>query len=371
MSISEITVALGDRAYPVLIGPDALDRLGRRAGALFPQKRAAVVADETVWGLHGGALTEALTQGGVTAEPILVPPGEAQKSFEPLAALCDALLEKRIERGEPVIAFGGGVVGDLAGFAASILKRGTPFIQIPTTLLAQVDSSVGGKTGINTPRGKNLVGAFHQPALVAADTRFIATLPERERRGGYAEILKYALIRDAAFFDWLEENGAAVLAAAPAAVAEAVARPVRWKAAIVAGDERESGVRALLNFGHTFGHAAEAEAGYDGGVIHGEAVAWGMAAAARLSARLGLLDPAVPGRIAAHLARAQLPHDLASLGGGDFTAAALLARMGDDKKVSGGKLTLILLRGMGEAFLTRDIDRQTLLDFLKTETKSA
>lgn len=371
MSGIEITVALGARAYSVLIGPDALERMGARARTLFPKGRAAVVADETVWSLHGEALTEALGHGGVEAEPISIPPGEAQKSFQRLSEICDALLEKRIERGEPIIAFGGGVAGDLAGFAAAILKRGTPFIQIPTTLLAQVDSSVGGKTGINTPRGKNLIGAFHQPTLVAADTRFTETLPARERRGGYAEILKYALIRDAAFFDWLEAHGGSVLAAEPGAVTEAVARSVQWKAALVAEDERESGVRTLLNFGHTFGHAAEAEAGYDGDVIHGEAVAWGMAAAARLSARLGLVEPSVPARIAAHLARAGLPHNLGLLGRGGFGAEALLARMEDDKKVSGGRLTLILLRGMGEAFLTRDIDRQTLLDFLRTETSHA
>lgn len=369
MSGHDLTVDLGDRSYPILIGPDALDRFGENAGEYFPRGTASVISDRTVWGLHGKALTDTLAAANVAVEPILIEPGEAQKSFSELERVLDALLERRTERGDAVIAFGGGVAGDLAGFASAILKRGTSFIQIPTTLLAQVDSSVGGKTGINTARGKNLVGAFHQPKLVVADTRFIATLPDRERRGGYAEVLKYALIRDAGFFDWLEAKGQGVLAAEPEAVAEAVHRSAAWKARIVAEDERETGVRALLNFGHTFGHAAEAEAGYDGGVIHGEAVAWGMAAATRYSARLGLCAEDAADRLAAHLSAHGLPHSLQTLGGGPYVAERLMQRMADDKKVSGGRITLILTKGLGEAFIEPDADPGALATFLEDETK--
>lgn len=365
----DVTVELGARAYPVLIGPDALDRFAGQARALFPRGRAVAVADSAVHALHGETLLSALNEAGVSLEVIEVAPGEASKRFAELERVLDALLELGIERGEAIIAFGGGVVGDLAGFAAAILKRGAPYVQIPTTLLAQVDSSVGGKTAINTARGKNLVGAFHQPRLVAADTRFIATLPERERRGGYAEIVKYALIRDADFFDWLEANGEAVIAGEAGAVAEAVSRSVAWKARIVAEDEREGGLRALLNFGHTFGHAAEAEAGYGDAVIHGEAVAWGMAAAARLSARLDLIADAEARRVAAHLAARGLPDTLQSLGGGPYLADALLRRMADDKKVVGGRIALILLKSLGEAYIEPDVGRDRLAAFLEDETR--
>jgi 3-dehydroquinate synthase len=257
MSVT-IPVGLGARAYDVVIGPGLLDQAGQRIAPLLKRKRVAIVSDETVWGLHGARLTGALAGAGVASSPVVVPPGEATKSFAGLADVSERLLALELDRGDLIVAFGGGVVGDLAGFAAAIYKRGIDFVQIPTTLLAQVDSSVGGKTAIDTSRGKNLVGAFHQPRLVLADLDVLATLPDRQMRAGYAEVIKYGLLGDFAFFEWLEANGPAVLARDPAALAHAVARSVEMKAEIVAEDETEQGRRALLNLGHTFGHAMEA-----------------------------------------------------------------------------------------------------------------
>jgi len=356
-------------AYPVWIGEGAMDQLSGIAQARFPRGRAVVISDETVWRLHGETLTRTLQRAGVTPDPIVLPPGEGQKSWDRLGDLVEALLARGLERSESLVAFGGGVIGDLAGFAAAILKRGVPFVQIPTTLLAQVDSSVGGKTGVNAASGKNLIGAFHQPEAVLADTRFLATLPERELKGGYAEVLKYALIRDADFFDWLEAKGEAVLACEPEACAEAVRRSIAWKAEIVAQDERETGVRALLNLGHTFGHAAEALAGYDGRLIHGEAVAWGLAAAARYSARLGKASDEDADRIAAHLTRHGLPASLAQLPGGPFAADSLLQAMNSDKKARGGQIVLVVMNAIGEATIEPVENRDALRAFLEDETK--
>jgi 3-dehydroquinate synthase len=269
----QITVGLGARSYEVLVGPGLIDQAGARIAPLLKRQRTAVVSDETVWGLHGARLTAALGAAGIAVSPIIVAPGEQTKSFEGLAEVTDALLALELDRGDLITAFGGGVVGDLAGFAAAIYKRGVDFVQIPTTLLAQVDSSVGGKTAIDTARGKNLVGAFHQPRLVLADLDVLATLPHREMRAGYAEVIKYGLLGDFAFFEWLEANGAKVLAREPHALAHAVARSIEMKAEIVAEDETEQGRRALLNLGHTFGHALEAETGYGDALLHGEAVA--------------------------------------------------------------------------------------------------
>jgi 3-dehydroquinate synthase len=303
----------------------------------------------------------------VRSEIILVPPGEASKSFERLAEVTDRLLALALDRGDLVIAFGGGVVGDLAGFAAAIYKRGIDFVQIPTTLLAQVDSSVGGKTAIDTPRGKNLVGAFHQPRLVLADLDVLATLPDREMRAGYAEVIKYGLLGDFSFFEWLEAHGPAVLAREPAALAHAVAHSVRMKAEIVAEDEREVGRRALLNLGHTFGHALEAELGFGETLLHGEAVALGCAQAFRFSAALGLVSSQEALRAERGVAAAGLPVRLDQIGAGPFAAERLIDHMAQDKKAEGGALTLVLARGIGQAFTAKAIDPGPLREFLIAE----
>jgi 3-dehydroquinate synthase len=298
---------------------------------------------------------------------IELPPGEETKSFQMLEALSDMLLMQELDRGDLIVALGGGVVGDLAGFAAAIYKRGIDFVQIPTTLLAQVDSSVGGKTAIDTPRGKNLIGAFHQPRLVLADLDVLATLPDRERLAGYAEVIKYGLLGDAAFFDWLEVNGAAVIAQDPAALAHAVARSVEMKAEIVAEDEREAGRRALLNLGHTFGHALEAEVGFGGALLHGEAVALGCAQAFRYSAAQGLCSGQDAVRAERAIAAAGLPTRLADIAGGPFAADRLLAHMAQDKKAEGGRLTLILARSLGQAFVAKAVNPDPLRAFLISE----
>src|SRR5690606_7369734 len=284
-----IDINLGERGYPILIGEGMLDTAGDYLGSLLPRKRTAIVTDENVADLHLQRLLDSLEKAGIEAEPIVLPAGEASKSFPHLEWLCEQLLELGIERKDAIIAFGGGVIGDLVGFAAAILRRGCPFVQIPTTLLSQVDSSVGGKTGINTPQGKNLIGAFHQPKLVLIDTGVIDTLPDRELLAGYAEVVKYGLIDDAEFFAWLEENGVGVLADDQTRRAHAVATSCRAKAGVVEQDEFETkGVRALLNHGHTYGHALEAEKGYGGELLHGEGVAVGMVLAFELSVDMGL-----------------------------------------------------------------------------------
>ncbi|HEY9236081.1 MAG TPA: 3-dehydroquinate synthase, partial [Phenylobacterium sp.] len=283
-----VRVGLDDRAYDVVVGQGLLENAGKLIAPFAKRGRVAIVSDETVWSLHGQALMTALRAADIAAQPIVVPPGEPTKSWEGLSHVCSRLLQLELDRGDLIVAFGGGVVGDLAGFAAAIYKRGIDFIQIPTTLLAQVDSSVGGKTAIDTPQGKNLIGAFHQPRLVLADLDVLSTLSDREMRAGYAEVIKYGLLGDFAFFEWLEANGAKVLARDPDALAYAVARSVEMKAEIVAEDEKEAGRRALLNLGHTFGHALEAETGYGEALLHGEAVAAGSALAFRFSAAQGL-----------------------------------------------------------------------------------
>lgn len=364
--IATVPVALAGRAYEVAIGPGLLASAGARIRPLLAGRIAAVVTDEIVADLHLPALTQSLQAAGIVARPVVLPPGEGQKSFAGLERLCDALLALGLERSDLVVALGGGVIGDLAGFAAAILLRGIDFVQVPTTLLAQVDSSVGGKTAIDSPRGKNLIGAFHQPRLVLADLETLATLPERERACGYAEVLKIALLGDAAFFDWLAANGPAVLAGQPGPLAHAVRRAVEMKAQIVAADEREAGVRALLNLGHTFGHALEAKTGFSEALKHGEAVGLGCALAFRFAESLGACPADDATRAVAAIAAAGLPTRLAAAGG-PFSAAALIDHMRHDKKARGGGITLVLPRRIGEAALAHDSDPAALARFLRRE----
>jgi 3-dehydroquinate synthase len=367
-----IPVALGSRSYDVLIGPGLLRhaaelieaRLGKGPG----KTKCGIVTDANVAPRHLAPLEASLKAVGRHAGTEVLAAGEATKGFASLARLCERLLEMGLERGDLVIALGGGVIGDLAGLAASIVRRGIRLVQMPTTLLAQVDSSVGGKTGINTPQGKNLVGTFHQPSLVLADTDSLATLPPRQLRAGYVEAAKYGLIADAAYFGWLEQNVSAVLAKDAAALTRAIAVAVQGKADIVARDETEAGDRMLLNLGHTFGHALEAWAGFSDRLLHGEAVAIGICLAFRLSERLGLLGNNSVARVETHFAAIGLPIRIADIPGAPPDAAALLKIMGQDKKVRGGALTLILARGIGEAFITRDVAAKTVLDFLASQT---
>lgn len=362
-----INVGLGQRSYRVLVGEGLIDRAGELMAPFLKRGRTAVVSDETVWGLHGARLTEALQRAGMTVLPIVVAPGEQTKSFAGLADVTDRLLALELDRGDVITAFGGGVVGDLAGFAAAVYKRGIDFVQVPTTLLAQVNSSVGGKTAIDTPRGKNLIGAFHQPRLVLADPGVLATLPEREMRAGYAEIVKYGLLGDFRFFEWLEANGAKVVARDPEALATAIARSIEMKAEIVAEDETEQGRRALLNLGHTFGHALEAETGYGEALLHGEAVAAGQALAFRFSAAQGLCTALDARRASASLAAVGLPTGLAEVAGHPFDATRLVRHMTQDKKAQGGALTFILAHSLGAAFVAKDVDVRAVREFLQQE----
>jgi 3-dehydroquinate synthase len=363
-----IPVQLANRSYTVEIGQGLLAQAGERIKTLHPSARIAIVCDETIAALHLGVLEASLQLNGISHTTIIIPPGEAQKSFSGLEALSNALLASELDRGDLVVALGGGVIGDLAGFTAGILKRGLDFVQIPTTLLAQVDSSVGGKTAINAPAGKNLIGLFWQPKLVLADIDVLATLPDRERRAGWAEVVKYGLINDPEFFEWCHKNAAAALSGDVAAMTKAVQVSVESKARIVAADEREAGERALLNLGHTFAHAFESCAGWDEGILlHGEAVACGMAMAHRFSAHLGFC-PTDEARLAAEaLANARLETDPKKLPGAPWDAEELLQAMAHDKKNEGGKLTLILTRGIGKAFVMKDAPTDALLDFLKNE----
>ncbi len=360
---ARVRVDLGARSYDIVVGAGVLAAAGEEIAAALPGRRVAVVSDETVAAHHLPALLASLDAAGIGHCEIPVPPGEASKSFAGLERLLDALLDARIERGDAVVALGGGVIGDLAGFAASILRRGVACVQVPTTLLAQVDSAVGGKTGINTRHGKNLVGSFHQPRLVLADIATLETLPRRELLAGYAEVVKYGAIDDPAFFGWLEENGAAVVAGDRAARTHAVVTSCAAKARIVAADEREAGTRALLNLGHTFAHALEVEAGYGDALRHGEAVAIGMVLAFGLSVRLGLCPAEDAERLRAHLAAVGLPVRPAGVVGRD-ARDRLLAHMAQDKKVAGGRVTFVLARGIGRAFLTREVETETLRAFL-------
>ncbi|PXA91484.1 3-dehydroquinate synthase [Nostoc sp. 3335mG] len=358
-----IPVALGARSYDIVIEAGVLSRAATHLKPLSRGRTMAIVTDANV-APHLATLQAALNEAGVASEAIVLPPGEATKSWAQLEALTDRLLELGVERGDHVIALGGGVIGDLVGFATSILKRGCGFVQIPTTLLAQVDSSVGGKTAINSRAGKNLIGTFHQPALVLIDPQVLDTLPLRDTRAGYAEVVKYGLIDDPEFFDWCEANGAALLAGDPHARETAIARSVAAKARIVAEDERETtGKRALLNLGHTFGHALEAETGFSDRLVHGEGVAAGMALAFGYSARLGLCRAEDAERVAAHLRAVGLPDGLAAAGI-DADGATLVAHMLHDKKMDAGTLPFLLARGIGETYLERAVDLGEVARFL-------
>jgi 3-dehydroquinate synthase len=358
-----VEVALGARSYDIVIGRAILPSLGRRIAALRPGARAAIVTDANVAGLHLVAAQSALALAGIGATVTTVPAGESSKSFGVFEQVCEALIEARIERGDLVVALGGGVVGDLAGFAAATVRRGLDYVQVPTTLLAQVDSSVGGKTAIDSRHGKNLVGAFHQPILVIADTALLDTLPAREFAAGYAEVAKYGLLGDAAFFARLETDWREVFAGGPARE-QAIATSCRAKAAIVSRDERETGDRALLNLGHTFGHAFEAAAGFSGRLLHGEAISLGMVLAFEFSARRGLLPAAEAERAARHLAAVGLPTHLRSIAGLLPGADQLMNLIAQDKKVQRGRLTFILARAVGQAFVACDVDAAEVRAFL-------
>ncbi len=362
-----VGVALGERSYDVLIGPGLLAKAGALISARMGKVKCGIVTDDNVARHHLAALESSLKAAGLTAISIILKPGEATKSFRELGPLCEKLLEMGLERGDIVVPFGGGVIGDLAGFAAGILRRGVRFVQIPTSLLAQVDSSVGGKTGINTPQGKNLIGVFHQPSLVIADTNVLTTLLPREMRAGYAEVAKYGLLGDAQFFGWLEKNWQGVLANGGPALAHAIETSVKAKAAIVARDETETGDRALLNLGHTFGHALEAWTGYSDRLLHGEGVAIGMAQAFRFSEALGLCPEGTAARVASHLKSVGLPTRIRDISGGKADADELLRHMGQDKKVRAGKLTFILVNEIGQAFVSRDVPPEKVRDFLTRE----
>ena len=362
-----VDVALGERAYEIVIGRDVLRSLGGRIAALRPGARTAIVTDRNV-AKHWLERTEAsLSQAGIATSRIIVEEGEGSKTYAGLEQVSEALISAKIERNDLVIALGGGVVGDLAGFAAAILRRGVDFVQVPTSLLAQVDSSVGGKTGINSPQGKNLLGAFHQPLLVVADTAVLDTLSPRQFRAGYAEVAKYGVLGDEAFFAWLETNHADIFAGGPARE-HAIATSCRAKAAIVARDERETGERALLNLGHTFGHALEAATGFSDRLFHGEGVAVGMVLAAEFSAELGMIAQSDAIRVKRHLDEVGLPTHLQDIAGfvqeGLADADALMALMAQDKKVKRGRLTFILLQAVGRAVITSDVEPAVVRDFL-------
>jgi 3-dehydroquinate synthase len=367
-----LRVELGARSYDIVVGAGLLADAGALIAPVVRQKRAIVVTDENVANLHLAALRSGLDKAGITHQTIVLPPGEATKDFAHFAKLCEDVLAFGIERGTPLIALGGGVIGDLTGFAAATLLRGLDYVQVPTTLLAQVDSSVGGKTAIDSRHGKNLIGAFHQPVLVLADVDTLSTLPPRELLAGYAEVVKYGLIRDRAFYDWLESAGPRLVAGDADARREAVLTSCAAKAAVVAVDERETGERQLLNFGHTFGHALEAETGFGDALLHGEAVALGMRLAFDLSVKLGLCPKDSVARVRRHYQAVGLPVSLGQIANGRrFTSAALLQHMGKDKKVRDGHITLILARDIGDAFIAGDVERATLEAFLAAETAAA
>jgi 3-dehydroquinate synthase len=359
-----VSVDLGSRSYEILIGRNILERAGSEIGGRMPGRRVAIVTDENVARYHLNTLSASLKAAGIAFTAITVAPGEKSKSFATLETVVDGILGARIERSDLVIAFGGGVVGDLAGFAASIVRRGVRVVQIPTTLLAQVDSSVGGKTGINSDRGKNLVGTFHQPSLVLADAGVLDSLTPRIFNAGYAEVAKYALLGDAAFFAWLEDNWRAVVAGWPERD-QAIAIACRGKAKTVAADEQEqSGTRALLNLGHTFGHALEAATGYSDRLLHGEGVAIGTVLAFAFSARRGLVSPDDVKRVARHFADVGLPTRMADIPGEPMVAETLMKAIAQDKKVSRGRLTFILANAIGAAFVAHDVPPAEVAEFL-------
>ena len=360
-----VPVPLPGRAYDIHIGPGLLTQVADLMSPLLRRRRVAIITDRRVADLHLARLQAGLAAGDIACSTLVLPPGEATKSWAALGQTVEWLLAERIERGDLVVAFGGGVIGDLTGFAAAVVRRGIRFVQIPTTLLAQVDSSVGGKTGINSPQGKNLIGAFHQPVLVLADTDLLGTLPPRDLLAGYGEVVKYGLLGDAGFFDWLEVNGPALAAGDTAARVHVVTRSCQMKADIVLRDEHEHGDRALLNLGHTFCHALEAATGYSDRLLHGEGVAIGCALAFELSARLGLCAQEDPSRVRAHLAAMGMKTDIADIGGDLPGAEALLDLMGQDKKVVDGQLRFVLARGIGQAFVSANVPRGAVLGLLK------
>jgi 3-dehydroquinate synthase len=364
-----VNVALGSRAYDIVIGRGLLATLGERIARLRPGCKVGIVTDETVARHHLATAEAALASAGIGVSSVRVPAGESSKSFRMLEVVCDELITARIERGDIVMALGGGVVGDLGGFAASLVRRGIDYVQLPTSLLAQVDSSVGGKTAINSRQGKNLIGAFYQPILVVADTALLDTLPERQFRAGYAEVVKYGLLGDANFFEWLDANWRDLFAGGNSsgsfAREHAIAVSCRAKAAIVARDERETGDRMLLNLGHTFGHAFEAAAGFSDRLLHGEAIGLGMSLAFEFSARRGLIAKADADRVIAHLAAVGLPTHVKAVPGGNWpTIDAMMDLISQDKKVQRGRFTFILVRGIGQAFVSRDVDAAEVRAFL-------
>ena len=363
-AFDQLRVELGDRAYDILVGPGLIERAGALMSPLLRRRQAVIVTDENVARHYLAPLRESLAEHGIAQHAVVLPPGEGTKDLAHFGRLVDDILACGIERGTMLVALGGGVVGDIAGFAAATLLRGIDFVQIPTTLLAQVDSSVGGKTALDTRFGKNLIGAFYQPRLVLADTGSLATLPRREVRAGYGEIVKYGLMRDADFFEWLEAEGRALCDLEPEALTRAVMVSCRMKAVIVAADEREEGDRALLNFGHTFGHALETETGFGDRLLHGEAVALGMVLAFDFAVRLGLASGQDSHRVRHHFAAAGLPTDLAAIGLSGSAADRLLEHMGKDKKVRDGAITLILPRRIGDVFVMRDAPVEQLRSFL-------
>jgi len=368
MSVRTIRVELAGRSYDIAIGPGLIDQAGTLSRPLLAAPKVTIVSDETVAPLYGARLAASFDKAGIKASTVTVPAGETSKEFGAFGRLMNELLDQRPDRRTTLVALGGGVVGDLTGFAASVLLRGVDFIQVPTTLLAQVDSSVGGKTGINTRHGKNLVGTFYQPRLVLADTDVLDTLPRRELLAGYAEVAKYGLIDDPAFFAWCEANGAAVLSGDAAKRTYAIEQSCLAKARIVAADERETtDLRALLNLGHTFGHALEAETGFGSDLLHGESVGTGMAMAFDLSARLGLCPAADAERVRRHLGAVGLPMRLRAIGGDNrrsWDATRLIEHMRGDKKAEGGRLTFVLARGIGKAFVSREVDEAALRGLL-------
>ncbi len=363
--LETVRVNLPGRAYDVRIGQGLIADAGAQIAPLLKRPRVAVLTDETVAALHLAQLQDGLAQSDVEMASLALPAGEATKSWGPLEQSVGWLLDQHVERGDVVVAFGGGVIGDLAGFAAAVLRRGVRFVQIPTSLLAQVDSSVGGKTGINAAQGKNLIGAFHQPSLVLADVDVLGTLTARDFLAGYGEVVKYGLLGDAAFFAWLEDHGPALSAGDIPARIEAVRRSVQMKADIVSRDETEQGERALLNLGHTFGHALEAATGYSERLLHGEGVAIGCTLAFELSARMGLCAQESPSRVRAHLKAMGMKTDLRDIAGDLPDAESLLSLMGQDKKVVQGQLRFILARDIGAAFVTADVDPAAVLDVLR------
>ena len=367
---ARVDVNLGQRSYAIHIGEGILSRAGEIIAPLLSRKKTVIVTDENVAGLHLTTLQNSLDEFEIDHAAIILPPGEATKSFEKFQFLCDQLLEKDVERNDVIIAFGGGVIGDLAGFAAAVLRRGVSFVQIPTSLLAQVDSSVGGKTGINSKHGKNLIGAFHQPLAVIADIALLDTLPKRELASGYAEVAKYGLLGDIGFFQWLEENAPALFAGDGQVRIKAISKSCEAKADIVARDEKEQGVRALLNLGHTFGHALEGATGYSQRLLHGEGVAIGTVLAFRFSEKAGLVKPGTASRVESHFSGIGLPTTLSDIPGDLPDAETLVNFMRQDKKATGGNLVFVLANQIGDTFVAKDVSESDILGFMHDELQN-